>query len=44
MSVNFEEQFARMEMDIAWDNYLDNCYVMGITPFTFELWKKTYNK
>ena len=44
MNVNFEEQFARMEMDIAWDNYLDDCHVMGITPCPFELWKETYNK
>ena len=44
MNYNFDEQFARIEMDMAWDNYLEACEVEGISPMLFSAWKESYNK
>ena len=44
MNVNFDEQFARMEMDMAWDEYLYGCLSTGIPTMSFAEWKKTCNQ
>lgn len=44
MNVNFDVQFARMEMDMAWDEYLDDCWSTGVPTMSFAEWKKTYNQ
>ncbi len=42
MNINFDEAFARMEMDMAWDNYLDECHIKGEPAMSFGEWKKYY--
>lgn len=42
MDINFDEQFARMEMDMAWDKYLDNCQLANVPPMSFAQWKRDY--
>ena len=42
MNINFDEQYARMEMDIAYDNYLYECQIDGIAPMSFGMWKRIY--
>ena len=40
--IDFDEQFAQMEMDMAWDRYLKECEIDGIAPMSFAQWKTTY--
>lgn len=42
-NINWEEQYARFEMDEAFDKYLDECEVLGIVPLPYSEWKK-YHK
>lgn len=44
METNFDEQYARMEMDMAWDKYLDDCFVANVPAMSFAEWKRTYNQ
>lgn len=39
MNVNWDEQYAQLEMDEAYDKYLDRC---AMPPMPFGVWKKYY--
>ena len=39
MNVNWDEQYAQLEMDEAYDKYLDRCAILGIPPMPFGVWK-----
>lgn len=51
MNVNWDEQYAQLEMDEAYDKYLDRCAILGMPhrcailgmpPMPFGVWKKYY--
>lgn len=41
-NVNWDEQYAQLEMDEAYDKYLDRCAILGMPPMPFGVWKKYY--
>lgn len=44
MNNNFDNQFNQMEIDIAWDKYLDDCRILGIPTMPYGIWKLEYLK
>ena len=42
MNINWDEQYARLEMDEAWDEYLTSCLTLGMSAMSFSEWKKCH--
>lgn len=42
MNINWDEQYALLEMDEAWDEYLTSCLTLGIHAMSFSEWKKCH--
>lgn len=42
MNVGLNEQYAQLEMDESWDEYLTSCLTLGIPTLPYSEWKKYY--